>query len=117
MKIKKMGRFLSLFPIVGISLAPFGIYIKEEYINHEWIKTHETIHWKQQMEMLIIFFYVWYLLEWLIKYIMHGKSSYFYLSFEREAYIHNKDKDYLNKRKHYAWFKFLKFTNESINRM
>jgi hypothetical protein len=54
MKIKKMGWFLSLFPIAGITLAPFGIFIKEKYLTNNFIKNHESIHWKQQIEMILL---------------------------------------------------------------
>jgi hypothetical protein len=118
MKIKKMNGFVKFITrgrAAGITLAPFGIYIEKRYLNYGDIINHELIHWKQQIEMLIVFFYIWYLLEWLIKLIKYGSKSYYYLSFEREAYIHDNDMEYLNKRRHFAWFKYLK--NESVSRM
>jgi hypothetical protein len=107
MKIKKMGWFLSLFPIVGITLSPFGIYIREDHLDHEWIRTHETIHWKQQMEMLIIFFYLWYLIEWGLRAITHGNKAYYLISFEVESHLHDGDHEYLKTRKHFAWIKYM----------
>lgn len=118
MKIKKMGKFLRFIlgpHVVGITLAPFGIYVKEDYlkysseINYEGRTTinHESIHWKQQMEMLVIPFYIWYLVEWLFKLLIHGGSAYYYLSFEREAYTNQDNVDYIKTRKSFSWFKFL----------
>jgi len=107
MKIRKIGKFLSLFPILGITLTPFGIYIVERYLKDKLMINHESIHWKQQLEMGIIFFYIWYLVEWLIKYLLHGKQAYYHLSFETEAYYNEDDLNYLYTRKHYAWIKYL----------
>ena len=64
-KIKKMNLFVRILTFgwaAGITLAPFGIYIKEGYENQRGIITHEKIHWQQQLEMLIIFFYLWYVI-------------------------------------------------------
>jgi len=91
----------------AICLAPFGIYIKEQYLDNKVIINHEKIHWKQQMEMLIIFFYIWYLLEWIVKLFKYGKRAYSNLSFEREANHGEDNPDYLTTRKSYAWIKFL----------
>jgi len=52
-KVKKIGGFLSLFPIAGITLAPFGIYIREKYLTNVRTVNHEKIHWAQQMEMIV----------------------------------------------------------------
>jgi uncharacterized protein HemY len=107
MKIRKIGWFLSLFPIAGITLAPFGIYIQKEYLTWRWIINHEKIHWKQQMEMLIIFFYLWYLFEWFIRIFTNFGHAYESISFEREANANEHDLEYLNNRKHYNWLKFI----------
>lgn len=107
MKIREMGWFLKLFPIMGITLAPFGIYIEKEYMTWGWIINHEKIHWKQQLEMLIIFFYLWYLIEWGLKYFKYRKDAYYNISFEREAIANEFDLKYLETRKHYSWFKLI----------
>ena len=111
-KIKKMNKFVSFITFgtaIGITLAPFGIYIQEQYIKNEEVINHESIHWQQQMEMLIIFFYLWYGIEWLIRLFVNGKEhAYYLLSFEQEAFSNENDLKYLNKRKHYIWIKFLR---------
>jgi len=112
-KIKKMGGFLKALLIgfaAAITLAPFGIYVKEKYINNTRMINHESIHWLQQLELLIIFFYLWYFVEWLIKGILGifskgNESAYRRISFEREAYTNDDNLEYLNTRKHYAWLK------------
>ena len=109
MKIKKMGWFLSLFPIAGITLSPFGIYIDERYMKLDRIKNHEKIHWAQQMEMLIIFFYLWYLIEWGLRAITHGSKAYYLISFEVESHLHDSNPEYLKTRKHFAWVKYMNY--------
>lgn len=90
--------------VIGITLCPFGIYTDN---NNVITINHEKIHWQQQLEMLVIFFYLWYIIEFLVKTIS-TKDGYRNLSFEREAYANEKNIDYLKKRKHYAWMKYLK---------
>jgi hypothetical protein len=111
MKIKKMNKFVSFFigkGVEGITLAPFGIYLIETEMNNHITIIHETIHWKQQMEMLIIPFYIWYLLEWVLKMFSYGGTAYYTISFEREAYTNQENKNYLITRKHYSWWKYLR---------
>ena len=101
---------LSLFiKIAGITLWPY-IILREKYKAHyrtPIIIRHETIHIKQQQEMLVIPFYTWYVLEWFIKLFKYGKKSYYNISFEREAYENEKDESYLENRKRFSWLKYL----------
>lgn len=111
MKIRKMGLFLKVVTfgrIAGITLAPFGIYIKEKYLDRDNIIRHETIHWKQQFELWIIFFYLWYIIEWFIRLFINGKAAYRKLSFEQEAALNEYDEGYLEIREPYEWLKYLK---------
>jgi hypothetical protein len=112
MKIKPINKFLKIFlkpTIAGITLCPFGIYIKEEYLNELNYKliNHEKIHWKQQIEMLIIPFYIWYILEFSIRYFKSSKTAYKNISFEQEAYSNDDNLEYLKSRKIYSWLKYL----------
>lgn len=70
---------------------------------------HEAIHTKQMQEMLYIFFYLWYIIEYLIRLIIYRntKLAYRNISFEREAYQNQYNSDYLSNRKHYNWFNYL----------
>lgn len=71
---------------------------------------HEEIHSRQIFEMLIVFFYLWYIIEWLIRLVMYldTNKAYRSISFEREAYANQDDLNYLKKRKLFTWIKFLK---------
>jgi hypothetical protein len=110
MKIKRMGWFVRLITFnwpVAITLAPFGIYVKDQCFDSATIRNHELIHWAQQMEMLIIPFYFWYIIEWLVKLFIYGSHAYMHLSFEREAHYNDNDVDYLKIRNKFAWIKFV----------
>lgn len=91
--------------LFGILFARTGSNIDEETVNHE------SIHTAQMKEMLYIFFYIWYVLEWLIRLFMKG-NAYRNISFEREAYTNERNYNYLNNRKHYSWFKYLRSHDE-----
>jgi len=67
----------------------------------------EKTHWKQQLGMLIIFFYPFYLIEWFIKLFFYGKKAYYNISFEREAKLFKYDDYYNTKRKKWASFHYI----------
>lgn len=56
---------------------------------------HERTHTKQQNDLLGIFFYIWYVIEWFFK-IFTEIKAYRELSFEREARTNEKDIDSYN---------------------
>ena len=68
---------------------------------------HEAIHTAQMKEMLYVFFYIWYLIEWVVRLFMEG-NAYRNISFEREAYSNEDDVLYLESRKRFAWIKYIK---------
>lgn len=87
--------------LFGILFARKGSNIDDVTINHE------SIHTEQMKEMLYIFFYIWYIIEWIIRLFKKG-NAYRNISFEQEAYDNENNLDYLKTRKHYGWFKYLK---------
>ena len=108
--LDRIGLFMK---IGGITLWPF-IILREIYdISPPWrrkaarIINHESIHIKQQEEMLILPFYIWYVTEWIIKVPIYFsfQKAYRNISFEREAYDNDDNLSYLSDRKHYAWIK------------
>lgn len=66
--------------------------------------THEEIHSAQARELLWLFFYVAYFVEWLFLFARYRNSftAYEHISFEREAYRHELQVLYTNNRKHFA---------------
>lgn len=114
MKIKKYNKFLKfILPnnVRGITLAPFGIYFRNDISDNVElyrILNHEKIHWKQQIELLIIFFYIWYIIEFLILKIKYKKEAYINISFEKEAYLNQKDMSYCRGRRRFEFLKYFK---------
>ena len=105
---KILDRLSWFFKIGGIALFPV-IILRERYQQKRYLakgkKTinHETIHFQQALELLIIPFYVFYVLEWMLKLPFYGKGAYRNISFEREAYSNEGDTNYLVERKRYNW--------------
>lgn len=70
---------------------------------------HELIHTEQMKEMLYVFFYLWYVMEWLVRLIILRDShkAYRTISFEREAYANQTNLTYLECRKCYRWLTYV----------
>lgn len=70
---------------------------------------HELIHTEQMKEMLYVFFYLWYVMEWLVRLIILRDShkAYRAISFEREAYTNQTNLTYLEGRKRYRWLTYV----------
>lgn len=66
---------------------------------------HELIHVAQQKELLYIPFFIWYVVEWLILCVKYRNKlqAYYHIRFEKEAYRHQKDLNYLSNRKHFHY--------------
>lgn len=111
-KLKQLMKVIynSLIPFKGfIAINLFGIvFARKEYkeLSRRTLN-HEAIHTAQMKEMLYVFFYLWYVIEWIIKLFRYGHNAYENISFEREAYAFQSDRCYLKVRKHYAWLKVL----------
>lgn len=98
-KIIPPHRFAAI-NLAGILFAPKGVKVSARTVYHE------AIHTAQMKEMLYVFFYLWYLIEWLIRLFGKG-NAYRNISFEKEAYLHDHNKTYLKNRRPYSWFKYL----------
>ena len=85
------------------------VFYKGDNLSDKTIN-HEKIHTKQMIELLFIFFYLWYGIEYLIIRLFHKKQNDVYhdVSFEEEAHNNDDNLNYIDTRKHYAWFKYIK---------
>ena len=92
---------------VGITIFPFVILRNKNLKNDEVLLFHERIHLKQQSEMLVVFFFVWYGIEFLIRFLKHKDKliAYRNISFEREAYAKERNFKYFENRKISASYK------------
>lgn len=92
-----------------MTLWPF-VVVKNHSLKEDAIfLNHESIHLRQQAELLIVFFYLWYGLEFLLRLIQYQNryKAYRNISFEREAYEKEGNFDYLKQRSAYGFLKFL----------
>jgi hypothetical protein len=111
---KLLNRLSWFMYIGGITLFPY-IILRERYLNgikyytdkNLTIINHESIHIEQQKELLIIGFYLWYVIEWIIRLFMKG-NAYQNISFERDAYLNQDNSEYLSERKKYSFLKYLR---------
>lgn len=76
-------------------------------INERTIR-HETIHTAQMKEMWYVFFYIWYVIEWLIR--LPKGNAYRNIAFEREAYANQDDLSYLKNRMRFDFVRYIKKT-------
>lgn len=107
-----------ILPFKGFSaINLFGIlFVRKEFANrcegtflYDKMIRHEKIHTEQQKETLFVFFYIWYVIEWLIRFLtsFDGYKSYKNISFEKEAYLNEDNIKYVKNRKRYNWIKNL----------
>lgn len=100
----------NIIPFKGFAaINLFGVlFIRGDTAVTSRLVNHETIHTAQMKEMLYVFFYLWYVAEWLVKLFIYGRNAYRAISFEREAYSNEGNTLYLSRRKRYAWAGYLK---------
>lgn len=94
----------------GITLFPFIILRKKELSKDPVFMNHEKIHIRQQLEFLILPFFIWYLAEYIFYYLKFRNAylAYRNISFEKECYKNEHNLNYLQNRKPFSFFKYLK---------
>lgn len=93
----------------GILLFPF-LFVRDADDKKDAVfLNHERIHFRQQAELFVFIFYLWYLVEFLLRLLRFRswKAAYRNISFEREAYASERDLTYLKNRKWYAFFRYI----------
>lgn len=95
----------------GITLFPFVFMRDKTLAANPVFINHERIHLRQQAELLVFPFYLWYITEYIIRRLHYptSKDAYCNISFEREAYANESNINYLEQRKWFASFSYLKF--------
>ncbi len=90
-----------------MALYPFMLFKDQRARSNQRIIRHELIHFRQQLELLILPFYLLYLLHYLVNLIVYRNHyrAYMNICFEQEAYQHDSNPQYLTTRKPYAWLK------------
>lgn len=90
------NKYIPFKGFVAIAIYPL-IFVRSDIKINSYTINHENIHFAQQKELLIIPFYIIYLFEYFIL-----RKKYRDISFEKEAYKHDNNQDYLKTRKHFA---------------
>lgn len=105
------GKFIKVkslpFGHSAMTIFPFILF---RHRLPEWLLQHERIHLRQQIELLILPFYIWYFLEFMIRYLQTGQrlQAYKSISFEREAYKNDHNLNYLSERKVWNFLRYVK---------
>ena len=84
--------------LFGVAVSGDTSWIDRRVVNHE------RIHTAQMRELLFVPFYVAYIVEWVVRLLKERNfyAAYRSISFEREAYAHGDNLNYLASRKMYA---------------
>jgi hypothetical protein len=94
----------------GLTFFPFVFMADKKDKHNKVFLNHEKIHIRQQLELLILPFYIWYLLEFFILWIKFKDKEIAYRSiiFEKEAYAKETDFSYLKNRKLWSFWIYYK---------
>ena len=92
----------------GLTFFPFVILKYKTSKNDLVTINHEKIHIRQQLELLVLPFYIWYFIDFGFKYLKYkdAKTAYRNIIFEREAYANENEFNYLKSR---SFWRFLKY--------
>ena len=99
---------LSFLPAAGMAIFPF-IFIKYKGLkNNKQIINHELIHLRQQIELLVVPFYIIYIIHYLVNLFQYKDHDHAYrnIVFEREAYDNDSDLVYLKTRRFFSWMRY-----------
>ncbi len=103
--------FFSAGKASAVTIFPF-IFLQDKICMKDSVLiNHERIHIRQALELLVLPFYIFYLIEFLVRYCRHGnfKRAYYNISFEREAYENQYYDNYYKTR---SFWSFLKYINQ-----
>jgi hypothetical protein len=85
--------------IRGLAFWPF-IIVPSTTVVDDILINHERIHLRQQLELLVLPFHIWYL-------IALRRKGYMGISFEKEAYANEHNLNYLKTRPLFGFRKYL----------
>lgn len=94
----------------GLTLFPFVMIRNNFDKENKVLINHEKIHIKQQVQLLVLPFLIWYVFEFLFRWIQFKdkNTAYRNISFEREAYANEQNMNYLDQMPFWSFLKYLK---------
>jgi hypothetical protein len=103
------SKYLNRNGIRGITFFPFVFVAEKADLKDKILLNHERIHLQQQLEMLILPFYIWYFFDFGIQFLKFKNmgKGYRNICFEKEAYANEKNLNYLEERKFWSFLKYL----------
>jgi hypothetical protein len=93
----------------GLTAFPF-VFVKYRADKENTVfVNHEKIHLRQQLELLVVPFFIFYFIEYLFRLMQYKKADLAYrnISFEREAYANESNFEYLKTRSFLQFSKYL----------
>ncbi|MCB0473765.1 MAG: hypothetical protein KDC69_11785 [Flavobacteriaceae bacterium] len=97
----------------GLAVYPFIFLKNKSLTENDVLINHERIHLRQQLELLWVFFFIWYVTEFIFHLLIkrNWKLAYHSICFEKEAYQNEENPDYLRTRKNWTFLKYLTKTD------
>ncbi len=86
------------------------LFVRQGTILSDRTKNHELIHTAQMKELAYVFFYIFYIAEWIVRLFMckfNARKAYRNISFEREAYDNEIKLAYLRDRRAFSWISYI----------
>jgi hypothetical protein len=101
-------KYLTPKGFVGLSVFPFVILRDKGSRNDKVLLNHEKIHIRQQLELLVIPFFIWYFVDYIFKLIKYKNKNEAYknIVFEKEAYANEKDLNYIKSRSFWSFLRY-----------
>lgn len=103
----KVPVLLSVLAPIEINAITLFCFVFSRGEMSERTKRHETIHFQQYLETLVLGFLLIYLWDFVrgIASGSKGEDSYMQIRAEVEAYLNDHDPEYLSVRKRWSWIK------------
>lgn len=107
--MKPLFLVVAKIPADAMAIFPFILLKHKRQKSDSVLVNHERIHLRQQLELLVLPFYLLYLLNYLVLLLKYKKhyQAYFNIVFEKEAYASQNDLNYLKRRKFFSWLRYL----------
>jgi hypothetical protein len=104
------SRYLVPNGYLGLTIFPF-VFLKNKKLKEDaQLINHESIHLKQQLELIILPFFLWYIIEFLLRLFLckNLHLAYKNISFEREAYANATNLKYCHQRGFWQFLKYIR---------
>lgn len=94
---------ITIWPFIFLSHSKKWLIEERGQRYHDLLVNHEKIHFRQQIEMLVVLFYILYVLDWIANGFVYKD-----IVFEREARANENNLDYLVERRFLNWLHYFK---------